>query len=61
MSLLTILVILIIVGVVLYLINTFIPMDGNVKKVMNIFVIIVLIVWLLRAVGAFVYLSAVRF
>ncbi len=51
MSLLTVIVALVIVGVVLWAINTFIPMEGNVKTLLNVAVIIILVIWLLKASG----------
>lgn len=53
MPLLTILLVLIIAGVLLWLVNTYIPMDGTIKKIFNAVVVIVLIVWLLKAFGIF--------
>ncbi len=53
MPLLTILLVIIIVGVLLWLINTFIPMDRNIKTILNVVVIIILIVWLLKVFGIF--------
>ena len=47
MSLLTLLVALVAVGVVLYCINRFVPMDAKIKTILNVVVIIVLVVWLL--------------
>jgi hypothetical protein len=60
MSLLTIILVLIIVGIVLWLINTYIPMQPTIKTILNIFVVIVLVIWLLDAVGVIHYLSNVR-
>ncbi|MDT3738877.1 MAG: Thivi_2564 family membrane protein [Candidatus Kapabacteria bacterium] len=51
MSLLTIVVVLIIVGVGLWLINNYIPMDSKIKSLLNIVVVIVVIIWLLQAFG----------
>ncbi len=51
MSLLTVLVVLVIVGVVLWLINSYIPMDGKIKGILNIVVVIFVIIWLLKVVG----------
>jgi hypothetical protein len=42
---------LIVIGVVLWLINTYIPMDGKIKQIMNIVIVICVIVWLLRVFG----------
>lgn len=51
MSLITILLVLIVVGVVLWLINAFIPMDSKIKSILNIVVVIVVVIWLLKAFG----------
>ena len=57
MSLLSILIAIIIVGVVLWLINTFLPMDRRIKRIFNLVVVIALIIWLLKAFGLFAYLT----
>ncbi len=51
MSLLNIVLILIIVGVLLWLINRFIPMDYKIKMILNIVVVIAVIIWLIRGSG----------
>jgi hypothetical protein len=51
MPLLTVLLILIVVGVVLWLINTYIPMDRKIKNILNVVVVIAVIIWLLRVFG----------
>ncbi|MDP2945577.1 MAG: Thivi_2564 family membrane protein [Atribacterota bacterium] len=51
MSLISLLVVLIVVGVILWLINTYIPMDAKIKKILNVVVVIVVILWLLQAFG----------
>lgn len=51
MSLISILITLIIAGVVLWLINTYIPMDGKIKKILNVVVVIVVILWVLNVFG----------
>jgi len=60
MSILTIILAIVIVGVLLWLINSFIPMDDKIKKILNIVVVIVLALWLLKAFGVWAYLSGVR-
>jgi hypothetical protein len=60
MSILMILIVFVVVGVALWLINSYIPMDAKVKSIMNFAVVGVLIVWLLKAVGFFAYLSQAR-
>mgnify|MGYP003579319761 FL=1 len=51
MSLLSLILTIVVVGVILWLINTYIPMQATVKKILNVVVIIVLILWLLSAFG----------
>lgn len=53
MSLFNILIAVIIVGVLLWLINNYIPMDSKIKQILNIVVVVVLIVWLLKVFGLF--------
>ena len=53
MSILTILIVLIVIGLLLWLANTYIPMDAKIKKIMNIVVIIIVIIWLLNVFGVF--------
>ena len=43
MPLITIVITLIVVGVLLWLVNTYIPMDGKIKKIINIVVVVVLL------------------
>lgn len=51
MSLLTILLVLIVVGVILWLVNTYIPMDRKIKNILNAVVVIIVIIWLLQVFG----------
>jgi hypothetical protein len=51
MPLFTILLVIIAVGVLLWLINSYIPMDRKIKAILNVVVMIVLIVWLLKVFG----------
>jgi hypothetical protein len=51
MSLVTLVITLIVVGVLLWLVNTYIPMDAKIKKIINVVVVIVVILWLLRVFG----------
>jgi hydrogenase-4 membrane subunit HyfE len=50
-SLISLIVALVIVGVVMYLINAYVPMDVTIKKLLNAVVIIFLILWLLQGLG----------
>ena len=60
MSLVTVLLVLIVVGVILWLINTYIPMDRKIKNILNIVVVILVVLWLLRAFGVLDSLNSVR-
>lgn len=51
MTLIDLLIVLIVVGVILWLINQYIPMDPTIKKILNAVVIIAVIIWLLGAFG----------
>jgi hypothetical protein len=51
MSLVSLLIALVIVGVVLWLINTYIPMDGKIKKILNVVIVVFVIIWLLNEFG----------
>lgn len=51
MSLLHIIIVLVVVGILLWLVNAYIPMDAKIKKILNIVVVIAVIIWLLQAFG----------
>jgi len=53
MSLITVVIVLIVVGVILWLINTYIPMASVIKTILNIVVVIVVILWLLHVFGVY--------
>lgn len=60
MSLLSVIVLLVVVGVIMYLINRYIPMEPNIKKILNIAVIVIIVLWLLSALGILPDLAAIR-
>jgi len=60
MSLVSIVIALIVVGVLLWLVNTYIPMDAKIKKILNIVVVIVVVIWLLQALGVIGSLGSIR-
>jgi predicted lysophospholipase L1 biosynthesis ABC-type transport system permease subunit len=60
MPLLTILIVIIAVGVLLWLINNYIPMDRKIKSILNVVVVIVLVIWLLQAFGILSSLKSIR-
>jgi hypothetical protein len=51
MSLMSLAITLIVVGVLLWLVNAYIPMDGKIKNILNIVVVICVVIWLLVAIG----------
>lgn len=60
MPLITIVMVLIVVGVLLWLINRFIPMQGTIKSILNAVVVIVVVLWLLNVFGLFSSFSHIR-
>ena len=60
MPLFNVLLVLIVVGVLLWLVNTYIPMDRKIKNILNVVVVIVVVLWLLRAFGLLESLSSIR-
>jgi cation transporter-like permease len=60
MSLITLVLTLIAVGVLLWAINQFIPMDGKIKAILNIVVVVVLLLWLLNVFGILSSISGIR-
>jgi hypothetical protein len=60
MPLLQILLTLIVVGVLLWLVNRFIPMAGSIKSILNAVVVIGVVLWLLDVFGLFHSLSRIR-
>jgi hypothetical protein len=51
---------LIVVGVILWLINTYVPMDSKIKTILNVVVVIAVILWLLQGFGVIGALHDVR-
>ena len=51
MPLIQLILVLVVVGVLLWLVNNYIPMAASIKNILNIVVIIVVILWLLRVFG----------
>jgi hypothetical protein len=51
MPLLNIVLVLIVVGVALWLVNSFIPMASSIKAILNVVVVVAIGVWVLKAVG----------
>jgi cation transporter-like permease len=60
MPLIQLVIVLIVVGVLLWLVNHFIPMDHKIKSILNAVVVIVVILWLLNVFGVFHSISSIR-
>jgi len=60
MPLINVVLVLIVVGVVLWLINRFIPMAGSIKTILNAVVVIAVVLWLLNVFGVLGSLSSIR-
>ena len=60
MPLITIVITLIVAGVMLWLINTYIPMDGKIKKILNVVVVVVVVLWLLNVFGVWGHVRDIR-
>jgi hypothetical protein len=60
MPLINLIVTLIVVGVLLWLVNNYIPMDAKIKNILNIVVVIAVVLWLLSAFGVLGPLSSYR-
>jgi hypothetical protein len=57
MPLLQVVLVLVVIGVLLWLVNNFIPMAGSIKSILNAVVVIVTVLWLLDIFGLFHSLS----
>jgi hypothetical protein len=57
MPLLQVVLVLVVIGVLLWLVNNFIPMAGSIKSILNAVVVIATVLWLLNIFGLFHSLS----
>jgi hypothetical protein len=60
MPLLQVVEVLVVVGVLLWLVNRFIPMQGSIKSILNGVVVVALVLWILNIFGLFHSLSRIR-
>ncbi len=60
MPLIQLVIILVVVGVILWLINSYIPMQATIKKILNAVVVIAVIIWLLSVFGVIGNISSIR-
>ena len=51
MPILTVLLVILVAGVILWLVNSYIPMQRTIKTILNVVVIIILVIWLLKVFG----------
>jgi hypothetical protein len=60
MSLIGLILTLVVVGVLLWLLNNYVPMDGKIKSIVNVVVVIVVVIWVLQAFGLLGSLQNIR-
>ncbi|MFO7586728.1 MAG: Thivi_2564 family membrane protein [Gemmatimonadota bacterium] len=60
MPLIQVVIVLIVVGVILWAVNSFIPMQASIKKILNFVVVIAVIIWLLSVFGVIGSLDTIR-
>ena len=60
MPLINLVIALIVVGVLLYLVNNYIPMDSKIKQILNGVVVIAVVIWLLQVFGLLGSLNNIR-
>jgi hypothetical protein len=60
MPLIHLVIVLVVVGVILWLINSYIPMQATIKKILNAVVVIAVIIWLLSVFGVIGNISSIR-
>ena len=60
MSLINLVITLLVVGMLLWAVNTYMPMDRKIKKILNFVVIIVVVIWLLQVFGVLGPLDSIR-
>lgn len=60
MPLIQLVIILVVVGLILWVINSYIPMQSTIKKILNVVVVIAVIIWLLSLFGLIGNLSTIR-
>ena len=60
MSLIGLVLVLVVAGIVLWLINSYVPMQSAIRKILNAVIITVVILWLLNAFGIISGLGTIR-
>lgn len=59
MPILSVIIVLVVIGIILWLVNAYIPMNGTIKKIINIVAIIAVVIWLLSVFGVLASISTV--
>ena len=60
MSLIGLVISLVVVGVLLWLLNTYVPMDAKIRQITNVVVVIVVVIWVLQGFGVLGPLQNIR-
>lgn len=60
MPLVSVVIVLVVVGVLLWLVNRYVPMDGKIKSILNAVVVIVTVIWLLQVFGVLGSLNTIN-
>jgi hypothetical protein len=60
MPVLTIIIVLVVAGVILWLVNSYIPMQRTIKNILNVVVVIIIVIWLLSVFGVLSHLQHMR-
>ena len=57
--LLSVIITLVVVGVLLWLVNAYIPMDAKIKNILNVVIVIAVVLWLLNVFGVLGYIGGI--
>ena len=60
MPLIPVIITLVVIGLILWLVNSYIPMDGKIKNILNVVVVICVVVWLLSVFGVLGHSGDIR-
>jgi len=52
--------VIVLIGMALYAINLYVPMDGKIKKILNIATVVLLVLWLIKVSGLWSYLNSIH-
>ena len=58
--LINIIIVLLVVGILLWAVNNYVPMDAKIKNILNIVVVLVVVIWLIQEFGLLGPLGSVR-